>query len=71
LPQILTTWQWWTNPSIKALVIEHPRRAGWQLIDTPALFEPASTVYRFKETEPAEKATTFMVKEELMQDRRS
>jgi hypothetical protein len=51
----------------KILVIEHPRRAGWRLVDTPAPLETTPGVYRFRETASAGRVTTLAVKEELTQ----
>jgi hypothetical protein len=51
----------------KMLVIEHPIRAGWKLVDTQAPMETTPTLYRFKGVAPAHKVTTLLVKEEWMQ----
>ncbi len=51
----------------KLLVIEHPIRAGWKLVDTPVPMETTPTLYRFKGVAPAHKVTTLLVKEELVQ----
>jgi len=48
----------------KAIIIEHPVRAGWTLVDTPKPLETAPTVYRFKGDAPAHKVATLTVKEE-------
>jgi len=51
----------------KTLIIEHPFRQNWKLIDTPKPIETTENLYRFKETLPAGKTTTLTVKEELVQ----
>lgn len=48
----------------KMLVIEHPIRSGWKLVDTRAPMETTPTHYRFKGNASAHKVTTLMVKEE-------
>jgi hypothetical protein len=48
----------------KTLVIEHPIRPGAKLVDTPAPYETTPAVYRFKLVAPANKVSTFSVKEE-------
>jgi hypothetical protein len=50
----------------KTIVIEHPLRPGAKLVDTPAPFETTPTLYRFKAVAPANKVSTFTVKEELV-----
>ncbi|HEX4683117.1 MAG TPA: hypothetical protein VH277_10425, partial [Gemmatimonadaceae bacterium] len=54
----------------KTLVIEHPARAGWKLVDTQKPFETTPTTYRFKGVAAANKVTTLRVKEEFVQDDR-
>ncbi len=51
----------------KVLIIEHPFRKGWRLVDTPIPLETTETLYRFKETAPAGKTMTLAVKEEKVQ----
>ena len=51
----------------KVLLVEHPARRGWKLVDTPAPFETTPSTYRFKFNVAAGKATTLVVKEELVQ----
>lgn len=51
----------------KMLVIEHPIRSGWKLVDTQRPSETTPAVYRFKGAAPAGKVTTLAVKEELTQ----
>ena len=48
----------------KTIIIEHPVRAGWKLVDTPKPLETTPAVYRFKGEAPAHKVTTLAVKEE-------
>ena len=48
----------------KVIVIEHPVRPGFKLVDTQAPIETTPTVYRFKGTAVANKITTLTVKEE-------
>ena len=50
----------------KQLVIEHPIRAGWKLVDTQKPIETTPTLYRFKGTAAANKVTTLTVREELV-----
>jgi hypothetical protein len=52
----------------KVLVIEHPIRQGWHLVDTPKPFETTPSLYRFKGTAVANKVTVLTVKEEVVQD---
>jgi len=52
----------------KELVIEHPLEPGWKLVDTPKPFETTASVYRFKGAAPANKVTTLVVKQELVQN---
>jgi hypothetical protein len=54
----------------KTLVIEHPVRYGWKLVDTPKPFETTPSVYRFKGAAPANRVTTLTVKEEYVSDER-
>ena len=51
----------------KTLVIEHPIRPGWHLVDTRPPMEKTSSYYRFKGTAPANQITTLAVKEEVAQ----
>ena len=48
----------------KMLVIEHPVRTNWKLVDTQTPFETTPHVYRFKGDAPANKVTVLVVKEE-------
>jgi hypothetical protein len=52
----------------KLLVIEHPIRQGWKLVDTQKPFETTPSLYRFKGTAGANKVTVLTVKEEVVQD---
>jgi hypothetical protein len=51
----------------KALIIEHPIRQGWKLVDTDKPIETTETLYRFKGKVAANKATKLTVKEEIVQ----
>ncbi len=51
----------------KMLIIEHPIRAGWKLVETQAPMETTPTHYRFKGVATARKVTTLSVKEEWVQ----
>jgi hypothetical protein len=51
----------------KTLIIEHPIRQGWKLVDTDKPIETTDTLYRFKGTVGPGKASKLTVKEEIMQ----
>jgi hypothetical protein len=51
----------------KVLVVEHPLRQGWTLVDSPKPYETTASMYRFEVTAPAKKATSLMVKEQSVQ----
>jgi hypothetical protein len=51
----------------KVIVIEHPLRQGWKLVDSPKPFETTDTLYRFKESVTAGKAVKVAVQEEFIQ----
>jgi hypothetical protein len=51
----------------KALVIEHPIRAGWKLVDSPPPIETTGQHYRFKQTVRAGQSVRFVVKEEVVE----
>jgi hypothetical protein len=51
----------------KTLVIEHPIRAGWKLVDTEKPLETTAALYRFQSAASAKKVTSFVVKEESVQ----
>ena len=50
----------------KTLLIEHPLRQGWKLVDTPTPVETTPTLYRFEGKAPAGKMTKLVVREELV-----
>jgi hypothetical protein len=52
----------------KVLVIEHPIRYDWKLVDTQKPFETTQGLYRFKGTALANKVTVLTVNEESVQD---
>jgi hypothetical protein len=51
----------------KLLVVEHPFRQGWKLVDSPKPFETTDRWYRFQESVPAGKTIKLGVKEESIQ----
>ena len=51
----------------KTLIIEHPIRQGWHLVDTAKPIETTESLYRFKGKVAAGKATTLTVREEIVQ----
>ncbi len=51
----------------KTLVIEHPVRADWKLVETPAPVEATDKLYRFQQTLAAGKTDKFTVREETVQ----
>jgi hypothetical protein len=52
----------------KMLVVEHPIRYGWKLVDTQQPFETTPSLYRFKGAAVAGKVTVLTVKEEMVQN---
>jgi len=50
----------------RTLLIEHPLRQGWTLVDTPQPFEKTETLYRFRLAVPAGKSATLTAKEEMV-----
>jgi len=50
----------------KTLVIEHPILSGWTLVSAQKPFETTAGYYRFKGTAAANKITTLVVSEELV-----
>ncbi len=48
----------------RLLVIEHPLRGGWKLVDTVASFETTDQLYRFEQPVAAGKTERFIVREE-------
>ena len=51
----------------KVLIVEHPFRAGWKLVDTPTPLETTDTLYRFKDRVAAGKSAKLTVREENIQ----
>jgi hypothetical protein len=51
----------------KVLLIEHPFRPGWKLIDSPNLLETTDTWHRFRESIPAGNTRALKVQEEIIQ----
>ena len=51
----------------KTLVIEHPVREGWKLVETPAPVETTDKLYRFQQNLAAGKTDQFTVREENVQ----
>jgi hypothetical protein len=51
----------------KVLIVEHPFRQGWKLVDSPKPFETTDRWYRFQEPLPAGKTVDLTVKEEIIQ----
>jgi hypothetical protein len=51
----------------KVILIEHPIRRGWKLVETQKPVEATPTVYRFQGTAAASKVTTLTVREENVQ----
>src|SRR5262249_27235564 len=51
----------------KVLIIEHPFRKGWKLVDSPKPVETTDTWYRFRESIPAGKTRILKVEEEIIQ----
>src|ERR1035441_5710058 len=56
------------NARAKTLIIEHPVRAGFKLIDTAKPFETARDVYRFEIKIAANGSLDFPVTEEYVYD---
>jgi hypothetical protein len=50
----------------KQLVIEHPIRQGWKLVDGPKPVETTPALYRFKGNAVAGKVTTLTIREEVV-----
>jgi hypothetical protein len=51
----------------KTLIVEHPIRQGWKLVDTDKPIETTESLYRFKGKVASNKATKLTVKEEVIQ----
>jgi hypothetical protein len=52
----------------KTLIVEHPIKQGWKLIDTQKPEETTESLYRFKGTVTPDKTSTLTIKEEIVQD---
>lgn len=50
----------------RTLLIEHPRRQGWKLVQPEHALESTDTLYRFEEAIPAGQAKSLAVQEELV-----
>jgi hypothetical protein len=51
----------------KLLVVEHPVRQGWSLVDSPKPYETTASAYRFDVAVPAKKVTPLTIKEQSVQ----
>lgn len=51
----------------KVMILEHPYRKEWKLVDSPKPLETTDTWYRFRESIPAGKTRTLKVQEEIIQ----
>jgi hypothetical protein len=51
----------------KVIVIEHPIRAGWKLVDSPSPVETTGQHYRFKQTVQPRQPAKLQVKEEIVE----
>ncbi len=49
----------------KTIIIEHPIKQGWHLVDTDKPMETTDSLYRFKGTVPTKKSAKMTVKEEI------
>src|SRR5438045_8552969 len=52
----------------KTLIIEHPIKQGWNLVDTDKPIETTQTLYRFKGKVGAGKSSKLVVKEQIVQN---
>ncbi|MCA9249546.1 MAG: hypothetical protein KDA54_00305 [Phycisphaerales bacterium] len=52
----------------KTLVIEHPRMANWELVDSAKPFETTEAIYRFKTNVAAGASSEFKVTQEYIRD---
>ena len=52
----------------KTLIVEHPLRPGWKLVDTEKPIETTETLYRFKQSIEPGKTGKLTVKEEVVND---
>lgn len=50
----------------KTLIVEHPIRPGYTLVDTPKPIETTAALYRFQGKAPPHKVTVLTVKEEML-----
>ena len=51
----------------RTVIIEHPFRAGWKLVESPKPMETTETLYRFKDAVASGKTARLAVKEESVQ----
>lgn len=51
----------------KRLVVEHPLRNEWTLVDSPKPYETTASVHRFEVAAPAGKVTSLIVREQSVQ----
>ncbi|MGD9505651.1 MAG: DUF4139 domain-containing protein [Syntrophobacteraceae bacterium] len=51
----------------RTLIIEHPFRPGWKLVNSPEPFETTETLHRFKERIPAAESRKLTLTEEIVQ----
>jgi hypothetical protein len=51
----------------KTLIIEHPRRQNWELLDSPKPIETTDVLYRFQQPVPAGKKQSLTVKEQIVE----
>lgn len=51
----------------RTVIIEHPFRAGWKLVESPQPMETTETLYRFKDAVASGKTARLVVKEESVQ----
>jgi len=51
----------------KTLIVEHPFRQGWKLIEPEKAVETTENLYRFSVPVPAEKSASLTVKEQIVQ----
>jgi hypothetical protein len=51
----------------KVIIVEHPFRAGWKLVNSPTPLETTEKLYRFKDRVAAGKTSRLTVQEEIVQ----
>ena len=56
--------------TVKTIIIEHPVRSGWSLVDNSDLMETTAAWYRFRRVAPANKQITLTVSEEQIHEQR-